>query len=126
MENIFLERFLYLLNEKFDGNKSKLSKVTGITASTLSQYSPPRSSAPSAKQIVLLSKAFNCSPAYLLGLEDEIGQLNIGDTSLTISTEEKDLIRYFRSMTVAEKRAVFETAKAFYNNHVQNGEVVKI
>ena len=117
MENIFLERFLYLLNEKFDGNKSKLSKETGISAATLSQYSPPRNSAPSAKQIVLLSKAFNCSPAYLLGMEDEFFNNLSGESSVQITSEEKDLIRFYRSMSEAEKRAVFDTAKAFYENH---------
>lgn len=106
MENIFLERFLYLLNEKFDGNKSKLSKVTGISQSTLSQYSPPRNSAPSAKQIILLSKAFNCSPAYLLGIEDDFGVIQTQSSLGTLDKEEQKLLSNFRELNHLQKQKI--------------------
>ena len=81
---------------------------------------------PSAEDLVRLADYFDVSVDYLLGREDETGARVKIEGAPTMTTEERDLLRYFRSMTAAEKRAVFETAKAFYNNHAQNGEIVRI
>lgn len=113
MENIFLERFQELLNEKFDGNKANLAKLTGISAPTLSQYFPPRNSAPSAKQLVLLAKAFDCTVDYLLGADD-FG--NVVATTSNLTERESRLLKAFGTLSALEQDKLIADAE-FYALH---------
>ena len=114
MEKLFLKRFEELLFEHFEGNKAQLAKSTGISASTLSQYYPPRSSAPSAKQLILLAKAFNCSIDYLLGLEDELGVIHT--TGPALSSLEEELLSIFRKLNIFERESIIIQMRALAEN----------
>ena len=114
MENIFLERFQELLNEKFNGNKANLSKSTGIPAPTLSQYFPPRNSAPSAKQLVLLAKAFDCTIDYLLGADDFY---NVMPVLPSLTEKESKLLRAFSTLSALEQDKLIADAEFYSMRH---------
>lgn len=73
--------------------------------------------APNIDMLIKMADLFDVSVDFLVGHEDELGNLISNSTQNEYTSEEKDLIRFYRSMTEAEKRAVFDTAKAFYENH---------
>ncbi len=125
MINIFLERFNELLNEKFDGNKAKLSKVSGIPASTLTQYFPPRSSAPSARHVVLLASAFDCSADFLLGLEDELKNVTVSAGQLTdqLPNDEQRLLYTYRKLDKIDKDKLIDDAEYFARRSNQNSNL---
>lgn len=106
-------------------NQTIVANALGINYFTLGKWEQGRAE-PSADDLVKLADYFDVTVDFLLGREDETGARVQIASAPTMTTEEKDLLRYFRSMTAAEKRAVFETAKAFYNNHALNGEIVRI
>jgi len=122
MENVFLERFQELLNEKFDGNKANLAKATGISAPTLSQYFPPRSSSPSAKQLILLSKAFDCTVDYLLG-EDDFG--NVAPAQSNLTERESRLLKAFGTLSALEQDKLIADAEFYSMRNRSKFEPIK-
>ncbi|MDE5721972.1 MAG: helix-turn-helix domain-containing protein [Clostridia bacterium] len=66
------------------------------------------SSEPTARFIIALSDCFGCSADYLLGREDDYGNINI-DSDL--SEEEKSLLNLYRSFGEGEKKELLRFAK---------------
>ena len=69
----FKERLREILKER-ELNYNTLAKRTGIPVTTLSNYIN-RSSSPSIIQLRILADYFDCSIDYLVGREDEFGNI---------------------------------------------------
>lgn len=72
---------------------------------------------PTSSFIVKLADFFNVSADFILGREDDLGNVKIPDVSPVLSNDENDLLHFYRAISDVEKRAIFDTAKAFYSNH---------
>lgn len=64
------DRILKLI-EKNDISYGELSKITGIPKSALQRYATGETEKIPITRIHLIAKALNCSPAYIMGWEDE-------------------------------------------------------
>lgn len=113
------------LRNEFGITQKNLAEKLGTTQNNISKYELEQLDL-NTDTLIKLCQIFNVSSDFILGREDETGARTQIEGAPTMTTEERDLLRYFRSMTAAEKRAVFETAKAFYNNHAQNVQIVRI
>lgn len=69
MKKSFPDRFREVINNK-DITQTELSKITGITQSSISDWLNGKYS-PKQDKIDILAKALGVSPAYLMGWEDE-------------------------------------------------------
>lgn len=68
----------------------ELSRRTGITASTISDWNTKHTN-PSADKIMILCDVLNISPSYLLTGEEELS------TDMVLSKDEKVLIETYRN-----------------------------
>ena len=107
----FLSRLNSLLKER-SINITDLANMTGLPRSTISSYIN-RKSNPSIIQLKLLADCFNVSIDYLVGREDDFGNVTVAGAGAELTSEEQTLLSCYRVMTEAEKRAVLDTAKAF-------------
>ena len=111
----FLERFLDLLHEK-NLSISDVAKQTNLPRSTISSYIN-RKSIPSAVQLEVLANFFNVSSDYLIGMEDDFGNISATPKDFngeTLSEEEKDLIKFYRGIGDVERRGVLRMVQSFY------------
>ena len=116
----FLERFLELINER-DLSLSEIAKLTNLPRSTISSYIN-RKSIPSAIQLEVLSDFFKVSVDYLIGREDEIGNVNIIGSTIGCSEKELELLKYYRGMNDSGRDSIMATARNFYNLVVAKSE----
>lgn len=70
----FVKRFNKILNEK-NITQTELSKLTGITQSSISDWARGKY-LPRQDKVYILSKALKVSPSYLLGYDDDIQDLS--------------------------------------------------
>ena len=117
--NIFQQRLKSAMNLR-QINQTELSKITGITKASISQYV---NGVYEAKQnnLFLLAQALNCSPAYLMGLEDEPDRsgtdVRRSDADLQqLQEDEKDLVSDYRKLNPTGKDKVREYAKDLSEN----------
>ena len=93
-------------------NQEEIAKKLNLTRSTVSDWENERSE-PSVNQLVSIATAFSCSVDYLLGLEDDFGNIVIAGESDGLTEEEKELIKCYRSSADAERLALITTARSF-------------
>ena len=105
----FLERFLELINEK-NVSISDVSKGTNLPRSTVSSYIN-RKSMPSAIQLEILANYFNVSIDYLVGREDEFGNVSASAGEF-LDEEEKELVECFRKLNLFGREAIMIQVKA--------------
>lgn len=98
-----------------------LSQKTGIPVTTLSNYIN-RGSSPTITQLSILADFFNVSIDYLIGREDDFGNLVSADSSLT--TEEWELVRSYRNCDRLDKEKLISDAK-YYENRRFNEKQLK-
>lgn len=81
----FVKRLNQLMNEN-KISQNKLSEITGITQSSISDWANGKYK-PRQDKVYLLSEALNVSPAYLLGYSDN---KNLDQKSITNNTSKID------------------------------------
>lgn len=69
MNNILIDRIKKTLNER-NMSKAELSRLTGISNSSLSEYLSGKYE-PKQDKIALIAKALQISPAWLMGFDNE-------------------------------------------------------
>ena len=53
---------------------------------------------PTGSTLVLLANFFQCSIDYLLGREDDFGNITVQETATQLNAEEMELVRIFRNL----------------------------
>ena len=96
--------------------QTELAHKLNIRQTTISSWEN-NISLPDYPSLIKFAELFEVSTDYLLGREDDLGNVKIPDVSSVLSNDENDLLRFYRAMSDVEKRAIFDTAKAFYGNH---------
>lgn len=100
------------LRKEHDLIAKDLAKKLGFTTSTVYEWEKGRSE-PSLRTLLELSNLFNVSIYYLLGLEDDFGNIVIAGDGESLTDEEKELVRCYRSSADAERLALLTTARSF-------------
>ncbi len=67
---------------------------------------------PSYSQIIKLADFFGCSVDYLVGREDDFGNVTVAPTfPKGLDSEEEELIKNFRRLNIYQREALFLQAK---------------
>lgn len=69
---------------------------------------------PTYSQLVKLSDFFECSIDYLIGREDDFGNVVLNNSTQDLTFEEQNLINYYRLLSDAEKKKLLTDAE-FYS-----------
>lgn len=102
---MFQTRLKELIKEK-NLTYSFVAKQTRIPVTTLSNYLN-RGSVPSIIQLRSLADFFECSIDYLVGREDDYGNVIAGQsTDQTLTKDESTLLEAFRSLGPFEREAI--------------------
>ncbi len=116
--NIFQERLNAIMEEK-QISQTELSRRTGITKASISQYV---NGIYEAKQnnLFLLAQALGCSPAYLMGIDapnlaTEPARLPDAE-AITISNDEKALVLDYRKLNAIGKEKLLDYAADLTEN----------
>lgn len=92
----------------------------GISASTVSRYESSDIQNMGIDKIEALAKVLRCSPAYLMGWEDEI-------ICTALSSEENRLIRIYRDLNVDGQRKLVERAEELRDlGYIVKGDAAKM
>lgn len=69
---------------------------------------------PTANFIIRLADFFQCSTDYLLGREDDLGNVVIqGETNAPLSPDEQELLNIYQSLSPAHRSQILEYARYF-------------
>ena len=69
---------------------------------------------PTYSQLVKLSDFFECSIDYLIGREDDFGNVVLNNSTQNLTFEEQNLINYYRLLSDTEKKKLLTDAE-FYS-----------
>ena len=105
---MFKERFHELLEEK-NLNQKEFSRQSGIPYTTITGWTN-LNRLPDFSALKKIADYFDISADYLLGREDDYGNITTG-TGEKLTLREEELLSYFRQMPDNIKNAVLETAK---------------
>ncbi len=100
----------------------EVSQALGVAASTVSRYESSDIQNMGIDKIEALAKVLRCSPAYLMGWENEASF----SPSATGSTEEKYLLSLFRSLNSDGKKKLVERAEELRDLGYVKGEAEKM
>lgn len=88
--------------------QSEVAQKLATTQTTIGKYERGELQ-PSIETLIKLSELFECSIDYLLGREDDFGNIILGEESPTVlSNEEQNLLADFRSLPRQEKAQASE------------------
>ena len=92
-----------------------VAKNCGITATCVSQLESGARN-PTGSTVRELAKYYGVTTDYLLGLEDDFGIKTTMQIGESFSTEEKNLIKDYRSLNFACKKLVKQTIETLKNS----------
>lgn len=93
----FSDRLRELRKEKHLTQK-ELAQYLGLTANSICEWENHRSE-PSISSLIKMSVLFETSIGYLIGSEDDFGQITIQSSAPTYSLEERKLIEDYRGLS---------------------------
>lgn len=96
-----------LLRTENQLSQAKLAEKIGSSQKAV-DYWEKGASDPTAKFVIAMANCFGCSADYLLGREDDFGNVNIESD---LSADEKALLYYFRSISKEQKHQLLQFAK---------------
>ena len=99
--------------------QTDLAKLTGLATSCISMIEIGQREA-SAHTIFQLAKALNVSSDYLLGLEDDFGNVVISNgVSPSLEPGEEELIKNFRQLNMYQRDAISLQAKILAEDNLK-------
>ena len=115
------------LNELLEENQINyniLSSKTKIPVTTLSNYIN-RGSSPSITQLSILADFFNVSIDYLVGREDDFGNITVpGQSTDQLTKDERELLSCFNELGPFERDAILIQIKALSGHKNKKKEEV--
>lgn len=106
---LFQQRLIELRTDKQLSQK-ELARQIGVSDSAVCFWETGVNE-PKASYLLQLSKFFNVSLDYLLGLEDDFGNISIEKNTPQLTAEENQLIEDFRALGVPGKQLIKTTMK---------------
>ncbi len=103
---------LKVLRKECGLSAKELSKKLSCSVNIIYDWEHSRCE-PSFSTLVLLSKIFNVSVGYLLGIEDDFGNVVISaGTPAELSEQEKELLTNFNMLNIFERDSILIQVKA--------------
>lgn len=96
---------------------TEIEKETGINNSNLSRWECGKVT-PSIMFYEILADYFGCTIDYLVGREDELGNISVAGEEL--NENERNLVALFRSMPEARQRTVLDMMQAMSDGSGRN------
>ena len=87
--------------------QSEVAQKLATTQTTIGKYERGELQ-PSIETLIKLSELFECSIDYLLGREDDFGNITLNTSAPALSQEENNLLEDFRSLPRQEKAQATE------------------
>ena len=108
---LFSQRLKELRNEK-NLTQKELALYLGLSANSICEWEKNRCE-PNFDSLKKLSELFECSVGYILGVEDDFGNISINTKSPAdnLSAEEKELLENFRQLNLLNRMHVSAYAK---------------
>ena len=100
-------------------SKQELSKAINFGVSII-YYWENGEREPTAKALLALSEYFHVSTDYLLGREDDFGNVNVASNAnnlITLSKDEHTLLEYFSQLGPFERDAILIQVQALARKH---------
>ena len=91
--------------------KTDVAKAIGTSQRNIGRWESGLNE-PTSSSLVKLADFFRVSVDYLLGREDDFGNIEVKSSAAEVSAEELGLISGYRSLSAANKKIVFETMLA--------------
>ena len=105
--------------------QEKLASNFGLTYSNIGEWERGKSE-PSIEMIIKLADFFKCTVDYLLGREDDFGNVTVVDTERdSLSYLEKRLLTAFAKLDVDEKDKLIYDAEYFAGKHDAKNPALK-
>lgn len=108
----FQQRLTELLAEN-KINYNFLAKQTGIPVTTISNYIN-RGSHPTVIQLIILADYFKCSIDFLVGREDDFGNVTTLEKN-NLSTKEQNLLNIFRNLSNEKQDKLLQDANSYFD-----------
>ena len=105
------------LREEKSWTQAELAKKINSTNKNIWAYENNIAS-PSIETLIKLSQIFNVSIDYLVGNEDEYGNVNIVKNE-ELDYREQKLLKAFALLDLDEKDKIIEDAEYFANKHIK-------
>ena len=93
--------------------QKQVAKAVGVSPQSYGYYENWINK-PDPEMLVKLADFFGCTIDYLLGREDDFGNIILNDSNSELSKEEQRLLLSFRSLTPSEKEKLISDAE-FYS-----------
>ena len=102
----FSIRLKELRNEK-NISQAELAKTIGLSTGCIGMLETGKRE-PTSNTLSLLSDFFGVTTDYLLGREDDFGNV---ETNANLSEQEKELLRLFKSLPEVRRRTILDTLR---------------
>lgn len=99
--------------------QSELAKRAELATSCIAMIETEKRD-PNALTVIALAKALDVSTDYLLGRTDELGAVVMPGTSQTLSDEEQDLLRNFRTLSPDLQSVALGAVRALAGSSTKN------
>ena len=102
------------LRESFGLTQKALGEKLGIDGHNVGDWERSKCE-PSTDMLIKLADLFNCSIDYLVGREDDFGNVNIGGENVKLTKDEQTLLDCFNKMGPFERESILIQIKALSN-----------
>lgn len=108
---MFAKKLKALRNER-QLTQNELSVKTGLSHGCIAMLEVGKR-APTGSTLILLADALECSVDYLLGREDDFGNVHVNASAPQLPADEKELLEIFRGLRREYRVQVLEYARYF-------------
>lgn len=92
-------------------NQNKVAEFLNISPGNLCDWEKGRTE-PSIDFLIKLADLFNCSVDYLIGREDDFGNVYINSVACNLDAQEEELLQNFKNLSLYEQEAILIQVKA--------------
>lgn len=96
--------------------QEKLAHHFGLTYSNIGEWERGRSE-PSIEMIIKLADFFGCTVDYLLGREDDFGNVTVNSPMQELTCLEQRLLTSFNKLDIDEKEKIISDVEYFAGKH---------
>ena len=91
--------------------QKQVAQAIGVSAQSYGYYENWINK-PDPETLSLLADFFECTVDYLIGREDDLGNIIVSNGSAELSEQEKELLRNFNKLSIFERDSILIQVKA--------------
>ncbi len=105
------------LREERGFSQKELATKLGVSPTNIYNYEVGRTE-PSIDMLIKLAQVFDVSVDYLIGATDDVNVSASAPVTTMLSSDERNLLKWFAGMNDVQKETLLELAKSLYNKNV--------